>query len=158
MRPLNRSFAASMKGRMQTLFCLVFLLSMTSLASAEQPGRNATNDFTGTYVMDQGDKAGGTLMVLYLPENKLKFELECHRGAPSYNSGEASGIIAVRNAAGMFRTTEFGGECEITFAFQKSGVTISQNGSDSDCGFGFGVRCDGHYRLKSRKQPMLSAD
>ena len=143
---------------METVLFLISLLCMTSPASAGQPARNTTNDFTGTYVMDQGSKAGGTLMVVHLPENKVKFELECHRGAPSYNEGEASGTIAVRNAAGVFRTIEFGGECEITFAFQKNEATISQKGADTDCGFGFGVRCDGHYRLKSRKQPKLSDD
>jgi hypothetical protein len=143
---------------MKTLFLLISLVSVTSPASAGQPGSDTANDFTGTYVMDQGNKAGGTLMVIHLPENKVKFELECHRGAPSYNEGEASGTIEVRKAAGIFRTTEFGGECEITFAFQKNGVTISQKGSDTDCGFGFGVRCDGRYRLKSRKQPKISAD
>lgn len=105
--------------------------------------------------MDLGKKAGGTLMVVQTPDNKLQFDLECNRGAPSYNSGETSGTIAVRDATALFRTTEFGGVCEIRFEFQKNGVVISQSGSDADCGFGFGVRCDGKYRLKSRKRPKL---
>ena len=140
-----------------SLHSLSLLLS-ASLAAAEQPARKEADDFTGTYVMDSGNKAGGTLKVLHLPENRLKFELECNRGAPSYNSGEASGILEVKNAAAVYRTTEFGGACELRFEFQKKGVTVSQKGSDADCGFGFGVRCDGSYRLKSRTPPKLSEE
>ncbi|HYA31617.1 MAG TPA: hypothetical protein VED67_02575, partial [Thermodesulfovibrionales bacterium] len=97
-------------------------------------------------------------MVIQMPDNKLQFNLECNRGAPSYNSGETSGTITVKNATALFQTTEFGGECTIKFEFQRNGVIISQTGSDADCGFGFGVHCDGKYRLKSRKQPKLSED
>lgn len=143
---------------MKRLFLLISILSMAVLVTAEQPARSDADNFTGTYVMDPGDKAGGTLMVIQMPDNKLQFDLECNRGAPSYNSGEASGTIAVKNATAIFRTTEFGGECKIRFEFQKNGVVITQTGSDADCGFGFGVRCDGKYRLKSRKRPKLSDD
>ena len=143
---------------MKRLFLLISILSMAVFAAAEQPARSDTNNFTGTYVMDPDNESGGTLMVIQLPDNKLKFDLECNRGAPSYNSGETSGTIAVKNATALFQTTEFGGECKIRFEFQKNGVVISQTGSDTDCGFGFGVHCDGKYRLKSRKRPRLSDD
>ncbi len=143
---------------MKKLFLLIYILSMTSLAIAEQPARNDADNFTGTYVMELDNKAGGMLMVIHLPDNKLRFDLECNRGAPSYNMGEASGTIAIKNATAIFRTTEFGGECKITFEFQKSGVAVSQTGSDTECGFGLGVRCDGKYRLKNRKRPKLSDD
>jgi hypothetical protein len=108
--------------------------------------------------MDIGNKAGGTLMVIQMSDNKLRFDLECNRGAPSYNSGKTSAIIPVKRSTAIFHTTEFGGECKIRFEFQKNAVVISQTGSDADCGFGFGVHCDGKYRLKIRKQPKLPED
>ncbi len=137
-------------------FLLCSILSMTSFSLAEQPSQNNTKNFTGTYIMDLGNEAGGKLMVIHTPDNKLRFGLECNRGAPSYNSGEASGTISVKDATATFSTTEFGGECRITFEFQRDRVVISQTGSDADCGFGFGVHCDGKYLLKSRKRPELS--
>lgn len=143
---------------MKKLFLLIFILSMATRATAEQPVRRDTNNFTGTYVMDLGNKTGGTLMVIQMPDNKLEFNLECNRGAPSYNSGETSGTIPVKHATAIFQTTEFGGECKIRFEFSKNEVVISQTGSDADCGFGFGVHCDGKYGLKSRKRPKLPED
>ena len=131
---------------------------MATLFTAGQPARCDTDNFTGTYVMDLGNKAGGTLMVIQMPDDKLQFDLECNRGAPSYNSGETSGTIAVKNATAIFQTKEFGGKCKIRFEFKKTGVVISQTGSDTECGFGFGVHCDGKYRLKSRKRPKMSDD
>ncbi len=146
------------RGHMKRLFLLIFFLSMVTQARAEQPAYSDTNNFTGSYVMDLGNKAGGTLMVIQMPDNKLLFNLECNRGAPSYNSGETSGTIPVKHATAIFETTEFGGECKIRFEFQKNEVVISQTGTDADCGFGFGVHCDGKYRLKSRKRPNLPED
>lgn len=144
---------------MKRLFLLISIFSMAALVTAEQPDGGNANNFTGTYILDLGNKAGGgKLMVIQIPDNKLQFDLECYRGAPSYNSGETSGAIAVKDATAIFQTREFGGECKIRFEFQKNGVVISQTGSDADCGFGFGVHCDGKYRLKSRKRPKLSDD
>lgn len=137
---------------------MVSIVSMAAPVTAEQPARSDANNFAGTYVMDLGNKASGTLAVIQMPDNKLQFDLECNTGAPSYNSGETSGTIAVKNATAIFQTTEFGGQCKIRVEFQKKGVVITQTGSDADCGFGFGVHCDGKYRLKSRKRPRLSDD
>jgi len=140
------------------LFFLISILSMAALVTTEEPALSDANNYTGTYVMDLGNTAGGTLLVIQMPNNKLQFDLECNRGAPSYNSGETSGTIAVKNATAIFQTEEFGAQCKIRFEFQSNGVVISQSGSDADCGFGFGVHCDGKYRLKSRKQQKLSDD
>ncbi len=96
----------------------VFLLFLALLGEATG---SDVNNFTGTYVMDLGNEAGGKLMVVQVPDNKLQFGLQCNRGAPSYNSGETSGTIAVKNSTAIFQTTEFGGECKIKFEFQKNG-------------------------------------
>ena len=143
---------------MKRLSLLISIISIATLVAAEQPAHCHANNFTGTYVMDLGNKAGGTLMVIQMPDDKLQFDLECNRGAPSYNSGKTSGTITVKDATAIFQTQEFGGECEIRFEFRKDGVVISQTGSDTDCGFGFGVHCDGKYRLKSRRRPKMSDD
>ena len=106
------SIFCSGRGYLKRRFFLISILSMTTLVTTEQPARCDANNFTGTYVMDLGNKVGCTLMVIQMPDEKLQFDLECNRGAPSYNSGETSGTIAVKNAIAIFQTTEFGDGCK----------------------------------------------
>lgn len=130
---------------------MVSIVSMAAPVTAEQPARSDANNFAGTYVMDLGNKASGTLAVIQMPDNKLQFDLECNTGAPSYNSGETSGTIAVKNATAIFQTTEFGGQCKIRVEFQKKGVVITQTGSDADCGFVLVSIVTGNTDLRAEK-------
>ena len=110
---------------------------------------------TGTYEVTYKRGAGGLLKVLQ-KGNDVEFELEFNRGAPSYNSGVASGTIAIKNGVAKFKTIEYGdGGCEIIFTFQGNKVIVKQNGSDVACGFGHGVMCDGTYILKNRRKPKF---
>jgi hypothetical protein len=110
---------------------------------------------TGTYVLKLRRGAGGTLLVRQLSQNKIEFDLDCNRGAPSYNMGLARATIDVKDGIGVYRTTEFNGPCEIKFEFKRAAVVVSQTGADFACGFGHGVDCGGTYRLKSRKPPKF---
>ena len=122
---------------------------MAAIAASEQAIHNT---YAGIYVMDLGNEAGGVLTVIQASDSKLKFDLDCTRGVPSYNSGAIQGTITVIDAKATFRTTKYGGKCEINFNFTEDGVYISQIGSDFDCGFGYGVYCNGKYYLESLPQ------
>jgi hypothetical protein len=135
---------------------LIVTLLMASVASADQPSYKKKNNHTGTYAMDLGNGAGGMLKIIQGPDNKIFFDLDCSRGAPSYNTGSAQGTIKIKDKTALYRSTEFDGICEFKFTFRNDEVYVSQTGSDTDCGFGYGVSCDGKYYLKSRKQPKLS--
>lgn len=117
--------------------------------------RKQVTSVTGTYSVKWKRGALCVLGVQQLPDDKIKFELDCNRGAPSYNSGTASGTIAIKDHVAVYSTTEFNGKCEIKFQFQKSKVIVSQTGGDFECGFGHGVTCDGSYTLTSRKPPKF---
>lgn len=77
----------------------------------------------------------------------VRFSLELNRGSPSYNSGVASGEFAVNKHLGVYQTEEYP-KCTLIFAFVGDLVEVKQLGSDSDCGFGFGVMADHILRLK----------
>jgi hypothetical protein len=96
--------------------------------------------------------------VLQQSNGKIKFALECNRGAPSYNSGTASGVIEIKQGVAVYGTNEYGGKCEIKFEFKGNKVAVSQTGGDFECGFGHGVTCDGAYLLKSRRPPKFDPE
>jgi hypothetical protein len=133
----------------------LILVSFVSSQAAKAQAKSSAAKVTGTYEITYKRGAGGLLKVLQ-KGNEIEFELECNRGAPSYNSGTASGTIALKDNIAIFKTVEYGnGGCEITFTFQGNKVIIKQNGSDAACGFGHGVMSDGTYILKSRRKPKF---
>jgi hypothetical protein len=60
---------------------------------------------TGTYTLRRGNGAGGQLEVFQLPNNDIKFEIECNRGAPSYNSGGLGVTVALAEKRASYLTT-----------------------------------------------------
>ena len=145
---------------MLSLLTLCLSVTAAPLAAGQKAPRRisrGTESLTGTYAVHWTRGARCALEILQLPGAKVRFQLYCNRGAPSYNSGVASGVIGVRNGAGVYATAEYGGRCEIRFKFRGNRVTVTQQGSDSDCGFGHNVYCDGIYRVRSRKRPRFES-
>jgi hypothetical protein len=134
---------------------LICCLLITSLASAAEKPQLHKNEFAGIYALNRGNESGCMLAIDQAPDNKSSFGLECNRGAPSYNSGVLEGGITIKNGKAVYRTTEFAGVCEIKFTFTKNSVSLAQKGSDSDCGFGHGVYCDGTYILQKQLRKKL---
>lgn len=77
--------------------------------------------------------------------NRVRFELEINRGAPSYNMGLASGEFTIRHHLGIYQSDEYP-DCVLAFAFVGDTVEIRQ--SSADCGFGFSVMADHLLTLK----------
>jgi hypothetical protein len=143
------------------LILLILFTGMTVLLAGVQADAAAQKEapgVTGTYSVVYKRGAGCTLKVLQLPSSKIEFALDCNRGAPSYNSGAASGVIEIKQGVAVYGTSEFGGKCEIKFEFKGTKVVVSQTGSDFDCGFGHGVTCDGAYLLKNRRPPKFEPE
>ena len=70
--------------------------------------------------------------------NRVRFELELNRGAPSYNSGIASGELVLNGHLGIYQPVDYP-KCALVFVFLEDAVEIGQVGSGADCGFGYGV-------------------
>jgi hypothetical protein len=109
---------------------------------------------TGTWGWSGENESGGYLKTIQRG-NKVQFQLEIYRGAPSYNSGSIDGEFDINGSTGAFNSTEFG-VCEILFDFQKSKVVLTQPSDKTDCGFGHGVYPDGTYPLSSNDTPEFS--
>ncbi len=137
----------------------LFLLSACSPKSDLDEKNKETSKLqaqtvTGTWSWSGENESGGSLQTIQT-KNKVQFQLEIMRGAPSYNSGFIEGEFNLNGNTGAFQSTEFG-LCEILFDFQKSKVALTQPSEKTDCGFGYGVYPDGSYILTSHTKPKFS--
>ncbi len=110
---------------------------------------------SGTWGHGDPEKGGGRLLTK-LVGGDVQFQLECWRGAPSYNSGFLSGQFRVMNDRGSFRSRGPGGACELEFLFSANEATVRYIGDSRECGFGQGVYANGRYRRTSGKAPQFS--
>jgi len=130
-------------------------LLIPALVTAQQARGAASTSVTGRYEAKWGKGAGCILKVHQLSDSLMRFQLECSRGAPAYNTGEALGTIRLAKREALYSTTEWGERCEIRFRFNADVVVVTQMGSDAACGFGYGVYSDGRYRLVARGIPVF---
>jgi hypothetical protein len=122
-------------------------------APSERPDYDQVS---GKYLLDRGENGGCVLNVVLEPTNEIGFDLFCIRGALSYNSGYGIGKILIRNNVAVYSPRFFSGDvCNIVFQFEEDKVTVTQFGSDFDCGFGHAVYADGVYELVDIKPPQL---
>jgi hypothetical protein len=143
--------------RLPSALALVFIIPPALPAQGTRPraaARSAPNAaVTGTYEWHRGTGAGCMLAVARQGRDSIAFQLECNRGAPSYNSGFVDGVIPLRDGVAIFRTSEYRNLCELRIRFRGRMATVTQTGEDVDCGFGAWVSADGTYRRISRARP-----
>ena len=112
---------------------------------------------TGTYRLTRTEDSGCYLLVVHdileTPFEKMRLELACNRGAPSFNSGYA--LVEVLTAKNLAVYSSEYGECSIVFEFLEDGVKVTQLGESFDCGFGHAVYADGFYQLIDIDPPKL---
>jgi hypothetical protein len=116
---------------------------------------------TGTYSASAGDPLINEVRVQELAGNRMRFELWAS-GAFSCvdmgnHEGGASGIVAVEGRDAVWETQDFGGLCRLLFSFGPDELTVRQEGTPADCGFGARVYADGTYRRTSRQAPHFTA-
>lgn len=130
------------------------------------PRATMPENVTGTYVFgdqEDPDRGGGYLVIEQLEDQQLKFQLDLNRGAPSFNSGFASGTIRLEGNKAAWTTTEYqvmegeGEGCTISFVFEGDQVILTQEGSPFECGFGHAVFAHGAYD-KQNDQPIFRKD
>jgi hypothetical protein len=103
---------------------------------------------------EKGSGRMGNLTLLKIDTNKYKFWLSCNRGWPSFNMGDIDGVIEVNGSKAKFTTTmEYtDSSCKLLFFFNTKYITVEQNSSDNDCGFGHAVYADGKYPKKNGRK------
>lgn len=119
-----------------------------------QPQTTLAQTVTGNWSWSGESESGGYLRTIQT-KNKVQFQLEIMRGAPSYNSGLIEGEFNLKGNIGVFQSAELG-LCEIFFDFQTSKVILTQPSEKTDCGFGYGVYPDGAYILINHTKPKFS--
>ncbi len=129
---------------------LALLLGLAAALSSASGG----DLHTGTWTWGSPQKGGGSLLVLDRGKN-IDFQLELWRGGPSYNEGSLEGSVPLEGEKGTFRAGKGDDACEIAFEFRGERAMLTTVGTDSGCGFGYGVHADGTYVRKSRKKPVL---
>jgi len=126
-----------------------------ALLIGQQAASPARTPVTGRYDVQWGNGAGCVLKVQQLSDSLIRFQLDCSRGAPAYNTGRASDTLRLVEREAVYSTSEWGERCEIRFRFSTNAVVVAQTGSDGACGFGNGVYSGGRYRLMSREAPAF---
>ncbi|TDQ33130.1 hypothetical protein [Zeaxanthinibacter enoshimensis] len=108
----------------------------------------------GTYVRTGPDGTEtGELLIYPEPGSTALLHLSARRGAPSYNSGS---IYARVNKNSKKITLQESGDyldCELLMELEDDTITIST--LKDECGFGYGVRADGAYKIKNRDIPQF---
>ena len=111
---------------------------------------------TGTWGSSDREGSGGRLLTKQ-DGGKVEFELECWRGAPSYNSGRVSGEFLLSNNRGVFRWDDKENRivCELEFVFSADSVAVRYLNESWKCGFGANVSAERSYPRRSTKPPKF---
>lgn len=136
---------------MVSLFWIAILLTEAS-AQQRVPAPAAP---MGTYLLRRSRDAGCWLEVGPVARDTVRVQLQCERGAASFNMGFLDERFVVRGSTVTYGTREFADECHITMRFRGSSAKVKQVGS---CGFGGSVSADGTYRRTSRRKPPFDLD
>ena len=85
----------------------------------------------------------------------LVYPIDNGSGELSANTGTAEGNAAIKGDTAVYSSNEFG-PCSITIKFVRpSSIRVTQNGTDTDCGFGHNVSADGVYKKVSSGKPKF---
>ena len=142
-------------------FCLIVLALLLMVdgqtGRSSSPNRPKPSPFTGTYVNQTGD-----WKILDLGDGKLRVACSLTyayrvRGLLTANTGEASGTADINGKTASFKP-EGTTACTITLRFAGKRLSVKQEGSDADCGFGHNVYANGTYSRQSRRRPRFDEE
>ena len=96
--------------------------------------------------------------ILALGHNKLKVQFDgvYTTLAKSITMGYAMGEAHIEGNVATFKPPDFE-QCVITIVFLPGKLRVTQDGSDSDCGFGHNVNAAGTYRKIRGGKPKFEA-
>ena len=140
------------------LIVLALLLTANGQPRSGSPrARTKASPFTGSYVNRSGD-----WKILDLGDGKLKVACSLTyaykvRGLLTANTGEGSGTADINGTTALFKP-EGTTACTITLKFAGKRLSVKQEGSDADCGFGHNVYANGTYSRQSRRRPRFDEE
>ncbi len=134
-------------------------LSFFDIIEGEDGASDEYVSLTGTYGYElPGNGGSGELKVSMIDDKSIRFSLKIVRPGSARNQGMMEGIAMLekRNTA-SFKTNEYGGNCELHFAFDPEGVEIKTlSGDAATCGFNYGMSADNAYQIKDKADPFMS--
>jgi hypothetical protein len=147
------------------LFILAFTGAFALSASAQKSGKSVTaSEVTGTYrhnFTGKFRKTSSEIRIRSIGKGRLKiafdlvYPIDNGSGELSANTGTAEGNAAIKGDTAVYSSNEFG-PCSITIKFVRpSSIRVTQNGTDTDCGFGHNVSADGVYKKVSSAKPKF---
>ena len=92
-----------------------------------------------------------------MPDNRVRFQLTAlaHINAPGGpNLGMADDKLTLHHGKGVYYAGKPMMGC-LLITFRPKLVTVTQKGTDSDMGFGYGVYATGVYKKVSSKTPQF---
>ncbi|CAN5425811.1 hypothetical protein BH10ACI2_BH10ACI2_12550 [soil metagenome] len=146
------------------IFCMMqfcsFAVAQTSRASVSAAEVNGTfrYNFTGKFKGTSNE-----IKILALGGGKLHVAMELLypyivKGELSANIGELDGEAQIKGDTAVYSSAE-SGKCTITIKFVTLGtIKVSQEGSDSGCGFGHNVSSDGTFKKISGAKPKFDSE
>jgi len=146
------------------VFASLFFLFSAIGANAQSRKSVSAAEVNGTFRSVFKGKFKGSyneIKILALGKGKLRVAFELvypyidGTGEQSANLGTADGTATIAGDTAIYSSDEFG-QCKITIKFLKPGtIKITQNGVDSDCGFGHNVNANGTYKKTSSAKPKF---
>lgn len=130
------------------LFELFVLGTFPASVSAQRPRGHDAQLVSGSYA-----QPGCGLQVAPVATDSVRVQIECNRGAPSYNLGFLDEHLPIHSGTVVHMTSEHSGSCRITIAFHGTRAVVTEDGTDITCGFGAGVSVAGVYDRTSRRSP-----
>lgn len=142
---------------MKTIFILSLLVLIAGGCSNKQNKVKVQPGGIYTFGNPQEEGAAHGKAYIY-PENDstLLFYIYKNNGAPSYNSGAIDGRVSLHDGKAIYRKLfDFGGnDCVLHFRFNGDTLTIAQENSDCECGFGHRVYMDNTFLRVSPEIPQ----
>jgi hypothetical protein len=151
-----------------TVFAGIFLLALSFVLPIETNAQNrkavSAAEVNGTFRYYFSGRFKGSyneVRILSVSKGRLRVSFDLlypyvlSNNELTANMGTAEGTAEIVGDTAVYTSEEFG-NCTITIKFVKPGtIRVSQEGNDSDCGFGHNVNADGTYRKASSAKPKF---
>ena len=140
-------------------FVLLFFCFLALLETKAQNRKSVSGaEVTGTF----RDISGSEFSILALGRGKLRvsfsgvYTFKMSNGELMANVGEAKGVAEITGDTAIFKPEETE-QCTITLKFLLGNrIKVTQNGTNTDCGFGVNVSAEGIYKKTSSAKPKFS--
>jgi hypothetical protein len=154
-----------MSKKLLVLLCAaVFACSGTFPAKSQNRKSVSAAEVDGTFRDYFSGKFKGNyneIKILALGTGKVKvsfglnYPYIAQSGEMTANTGEAEGVASISGDTAIYTDNEFG-KCKITIKFVRANlIKVGQEGTDSDCGFGFNVNSAGTYKKVRGAKPKF---